>query len=59
MARTTTDEDRKQAYGVSLTKAQREVFVNIGASRWLQATLDRIAQETPRVRPAAKKKARA
>jgi hypothetical protein len=40
MPRTVSEADRKQAYGVSLTRRQREKFVQIGGSAWLQARLD-------------------
>jgi hypothetical protein len=60
MPRTVSEADRKLAFGVSLTRRQREKFVQIGGSAWLQARLDRLIEDEPgrRRTPATPKKAR-
>lgn len=51
MARhTVSDDDRKMAYAVSLTREQRETFKRIGGSKWLQGHLDRLGSLTPRAK---------
>jgi hypothetical protein len=50
MPRTVSEADRKLAFGVSLTRRQREKFVQIGGSAWLQARLDDLIEGEPRRR---------